>query len=113
MLQRSESIRCDVTAKNCPNMQISTDAPYTRTKFQGFMSDAPHSSFKKLVVWTPKLIPNLHMLSLVKAVPDRLKDLKCKLIAFVLSGKRSKDWKTKSGASSVSRSGTLEETLCL
>ncbi len=31
----------------------------------------------------------------------------------VLSGKRSKDWKTKSGASSVSRSSTLEGTLCL
>ncbi len=34
-------------------------------------------------------------------------------LEYVLSGKRSKDWKTKSGASSVSRSGTLEETLCL
>ena len=31
----------------------------------------------------------------------------------VLSRKRSKDWKTKSGASSMSRSGTLEGTLCL
>jgi hypothetical protein len=31
----------------------------------------------------------------------------------VLSGKHSKDWKTKSGPSSVSRSGTLEGTLCL
>ncbi len=31
----------------------------------------------------------------------------------VLSRKRSKDWKTKSGASPVSRSRTLEGTLCL
>ncbi len=31
----------------------------------------------------------------------------------ILSGKYSKDWKTKSGASSVSRSGTLKGTLCL
>ncbi len=35
------------------------------------------------------------------------------VLLCVLSGKRSKDWKTKSGASSVSRSGTLEGTLCL
>ncbi len=34
-------------------------------------------------------------------------------LCVVLSGKHSKDWKTKSGASSVSRSGTLEGTLCL
>ncbi len=33
--------------------------------------------------------------------------------AGVLSKERSKDWKTKSGASSVSWSGTLEGTLCL
>jgi hypothetical protein len=35
------------------------------------------------------------------------------LFQSILSKERSKDLKIKSGASSVSRSGTLEETLCL
>jgi hypothetical protein len=35
------------------------------------------------------------------------------LSQLVLSKERSKDYKTKSGASSVSRSGMLEGTLCL
>ncbi len=54
----------------------------TRTKFQRFTSDAPCSSFKKLVVSTPKLLPNLHLMSLAKAMPNSLKDRKCKKIAL-------------------------------
>ncbi len=38
--------------------------------------------FKKLNVSTPRLLCNLHTMSLVKAVPDGLKDCKCNKIAF-------------------------------
>ncbi len=63
---------------------IPMDAPYARTKNQWFTSDVPHSrsSFKKLIVSTPRLLRNLHTISLVKAVPDGLKDHKYKKIDF-------------------------------
>ena len=49
------------------------DAP-TETQFQQFASDPPLSSFKKLIVSTPRLLRNLHMMSLAKAAPKGLKD---------------------------------------
>jgi hypothetical protein len=58
------------------------DARYVRTKFQWFVSDAPHSSFKKLIVSTPKLLRNLHTIILAKAAPDGLKDRECKKMAL-------------------------------
>jgi hypothetical protein len=42
------------------------------------MSDAACSSFKKLIVSTPKLLRNLHTMSLAKAAPNGLKDRECK-----------------------------------
>jgi hypothetical protein len=54
------------------------NAPYMRTKFQQFTSDLPHTSFKKLVVLTLRLLRNLHMMSLAKAVSDSLKYYECK-----------------------------------
>jgi hypothetical protein len=53
-----------------------------------------------MVIWV-----DTHTVTTTDASPD--------LWEFVLSRKWSKDWKTKSGASSVSRSGTLEGTLYL
>ncbi len=47
---------------------------YVRTSFQRFVSDPPCSSFKKLIVLTPRLLRNLHTMSLAKAAPDGLKD---------------------------------------
>ncbi len=35
-------------------------------------------SFKKLIMSTPRLLQGLHMMSLVKVVPDGIKDKKCK-----------------------------------
>ena len=69
--------------KILPYGTIPTDTCYVRTKFQWFVSDgdAPLSSFKKLIVSTPRLIRNLHMMSLAKAAPDGLKDGKCKKMA--------------------------------
>ena len=58
------------------------DAHYVRTSFQRFVSDPPHSSFKKLIVSTPRLLRNLHTMSLAKAAPDGLKDCECKKIAL-------------------------------
>ena len=56
---------------------IPTDAHYVRTRFQRFVSDPPLSSFKKLIVSTPRLLGNLHTMSLAKAAPDGLKDCEC------------------------------------
>jgi hypothetical protein len=46
------------------------------------MSDVSHSSFKKLVVSTPRLLRNLHTMSLAKAVPNSLNDCECKKITL-------------------------------
>ncbi len=52
-------------------------AHYERTSFQRFLSNPPRSFFKKLVVSTPRLLRNLHTMSLAKAMPDGLKDREC------------------------------------
>ncbi len=80
-LQPPESTRGDATTKIWHNMQIPTNAP-TRNKFQRFTNDPPCSSFKKLVVSTPRLLRDLHTMSLAKAVSDGLKDCECKKIAI-------------------------------
>ncbi len=46
------------------------------------MSDPPHSSFKKLIVSTPRLLRNLHLMSLAKATPNGLKDRECEKMAL-------------------------------
>jgi hypothetical protein len=46
------------------------------------VSNPPRSSFKKLIVSTPKLLRYLHTTSLAKAAPDGLKDRKCKKTAL-------------------------------
>ncbi len=55
---------------------------YVRTKFQRFVSNPPRSSFKKLIVSTPRLLRNLHTMSLAKAAPNSLKDHECKKMAL-------------------------------
>jgi hypothetical protein len=57
------------------------DAHY-KTKFQRFVSNPPRSSFKKLIVSTPRLLRNLHTMSLEKAAPDGLKDRECEKMAL-------------------------------
>ncbi len=46
------------------------------------MSDPPRSSYKKLIVLTPSLLPNLHTMSLAKAAPNGLKDCECEIMAL-------------------------------
>jgi hypothetical protein len=58
------------------------DAHYVRTIFQWFVSNPPRLSFKKLIVSTPRLLRNLHTMSLAKAAPDGLKDRECKKMAL-------------------------------
>ncbi len=65
-----------------PYGTIPTDAHYIRTSFQRFVSGPPRSSFKKLIVLTPRLLRNLHMMSLAKAAPDGLKDRECEKMAL-------------------------------
>jgi hypothetical protein len=55
---------------------------YVRTSFQRCMSDPPRSFFKKPIVLTPRLLRNLHMMSLAKAAPDGLKDCECEKMAL-------------------------------
>ena len=52
---------------------IPTNAHYEKTSFQRFLSDPPRSFFKKLIVSTPRLLRNLHTMSLAKAAPNGLK----------------------------------------
>ncbi len=58
------------------------DAHYVRTSFQRFVSNPPRSSFKKLIVSTPRLLHNLNTMSLGKAALDGLKDCKCEKMAL-------------------------------
>ncbi len=75
------SNECDVTY--LPTFgTIPTDVHYVRTSFQRFLSDPPLSSFKKLIVSTPRLLRNLHTMSLAKAAPDGLKDCECEKMAL-------------------------------
>jgi hypothetical protein len=61
---------------------IPMDVHYVRTSFQRFVSDPPRSTFKKLTVSTPRLLRNLHTMSLAKAAPDGLKDCECEIMAL-------------------------------
>ncbi len=42
----------------------------------------PFYPFKKLIVSTPRLLRNLHTMSLAKAAPDGLKDRECEKMAL-------------------------------
>jgi hypothetical protein len=53
-----------------------------RTRFQRFLSDPPLSSFKKLIVLSPRLVQGLRTMSLAKAVPKGIKDRECKRFAL-------------------------------
>ncbi len=57
------------------------DAP-TRTSFQRFTSNLPLSSFKKLGVLTSRLLHGLRAMSLVRAVPEGIRDKECKGFAL-------------------------------
>ncbi len=60
------------------NKKITTNELLMRTNFQRFLNQAPCSSFKKLIVSTPSLLQGLHMMSLLKSVPEGLKPRECK-----------------------------------
>ena len=79
---RAREARSNITIKIWSKVPIPTEVPKTRTKFQRFASDPPLSSFKKLIVLTPRLLRGLFTMSLAKAVPDGLKDCKCKKTAL-------------------------------
>ncbi len=48
-----------------------------RTNFQRFINQVPRSSFKKLIVSMPLLLQGLHMMSLLKSVPEGLEPREC------------------------------------
>jgi hypothetical protein len=60
------------------NKKNTTNELLTRTKLQRFLNQAPRSSFKKLSVSMPLLLQGLHMMSLLKSVPEGLKPRECK-----------------------------------
>jgi hypothetical protein len=55
--------------------KITTDELCTRTTFQQFLNETPHSPFKKLIDSTPGLLQGLH---LAKSVPKGLNPQECK-----------------------------------
>ncbi len=85
----------DVIANNLPNGRELSDAPtrahvqwltskrvllnrFSRTRCQCFLSNPPRSSFKKLIILTPRLVQGLCTMSLAKAVPKGIRDKECK-----------------------------------
>ncbi len=46
------------------------------------MSEPPRSSFKKLIILTPRLVQALRTISIAKAVPEGIKDRECKRFAL-------------------------------
>ncbi len=54
----------------------------SRTRLQCFLATPPLSSFKKLVILTPRLVHALRTMSLAKAVPGGIKDRVCKRFAL-------------------------------
>jgi hypothetical protein len=57
------------------NKKITTNELHMRTKFLCFLNQAPRLLFKKLIVSTPSLLRGLHMMSLLKSVPEGLNSL--------------------------------------
>jgi hypothetical protein len=60
--------------------KITTNELHTRTKFLHFLNQAPHSLFKKLIVSMPTLLQGLHMMSILKSVPEGLKPQECERV---------------------------------
>jgi hypothetical protein len=51
-----------------------------RSSFLRFVTQAPLSNFKKLIVTSPTLLRGLHQMSVLKMVPEGLKARECKQI---------------------------------
>jgi hypothetical protein len=61
--------------------RISTDELLTKDKnFLRFVTQAPRSKFKELIVMSPSLLRGLHSMSMLKTVPDGLKARECEQI---------------------------------
>ena len=59
--------------------RISTDELLTKEKINlRFVTQAPHSKFKELIVTSPRLLRGLLSMSMLKTVPDGLKAKECK-----------------------------------
>jgi hypothetical protein len=61
--------------------RVSLDC-FSRTRFHCFLSNPPCSSFKKLLILTPRLVQSLHMMSLAKAVLEGIRNKECKRFAL-------------------------------
>jgi hypothetical protein len=58
--------------------QMSFFGPFLRNKVSSLPEHPQHSSFKKLIISTPRLIQGLRMMSLANAVPKCIRDKECK-----------------------------------
>jgi hypothetical protein len=56
--------------------------PFSRTRLQRFLNKPPRSYYKKLIISNPQLVQVLRTMSIVKAVPEGIKDHKCKRFAL-------------------------------
>ncbi len=60
------------------NKKNTTNELLTRTNIQCFLNQMLRSSFKKLIISMLSLLQGLHMMSLLKFVPEGLKPQECK-----------------------------------
>jgi hypothetical protein len=55
---------------------------FSRTRLQRFLSYPPRSSYKKLIILTPRLVQALHTVLIAKAVPKGIKEHECERFAL-------------------------------
>ncbi len=61
--------------------KIATDKlPMKKDSFLRFVTQAPHSSFKQLIVTSPTLLQGLHKMSMMKMAHKGLKARECKQV---------------------------------
>jgi hypothetical protein len=70
-----------VCVQRLTSKRVSSDR-FSRTRFQCFLSNPPCSSFKKLIILTPRLVLGLCTMSLAKAVSEGIRDKECKRFAL-------------------------------
>jgi hypothetical protein len=56
--------------------------PFLKNKVPMLLKQTPRSSFKKLIILTPRLLQGLSTMSLAKAVPKGIRDKECKRFAL-------------------------------
>jgi hypothetical protein len=98
-MSKPEKVLGDITAKILPTGREISNAPTqartqrltrervsgdlsSRTRLQHFLATPPRSSYKKLIILTPRLVHALRTMLIAKAVPKGIKDRECERFAL-------------------------------